>query len=243
MNSGSIRGDRIYPPGVLKVLDLVGCFPFEDPVVVVKVSGSKILEVLEHGLGKLPALEGRFPQVSNISLIYDPSREPGSRIISCKVGGEDIILDKKYTCGSRAYLVQGGDGYKALVGSEVVVDEENGILPSMIIRQYFMSLKAIGKWQRSGVFRQFFGGLKQSMTLAGELGRDDTNDGRGGIDKLNHEPATHSQEENVPGLVKKMGKKWARVAGMQNVEEGEEYTVDWTRSVAPKVEGRIQRIS
>lgn len=59
MAAGTIRGDQIYPIGVLKVLDIVGCFPFEDPVVVVKVSGAKIIEALENGLSKIPALEGR----------------------------------------------------------------------------------------------------------------------------------------------------------------------------------------
>lgn len=60
MAAGTIRGDQIYEPGVLKVLDIVSCFPFEDPVVVIKVSGSKILEALENGLSKVPALEGRL---------------------------------------------------------------------------------------------------------------------------------------------------------------------------------------
>jgi len=59
MAAGTIRGDQIYPPGVIKVIDIVSCFPFEDPVVVVKVSGAKIIEALENGLSKIPALEGK----------------------------------------------------------------------------------------------------------------------------------------------------------------------------------------
>ena len=59
VNSGSIRSDRIFPPGVLKVRDIISCFPFEDPVMVVKVSGHRILEALEHGLSRFPASEGR----------------------------------------------------------------------------------------------------------------------------------------------------------------------------------------
>lgn len=64
MAAGTIRGDQIYPKGVLKVLDIVSCFPFEDPVVVIKVSGAKIIEALENGLSKVPALEGKSVVIS-----------------------------------------------------------------------------------------------------------------------------------------------------------------------------------
>lgn len=58
MAAGTIRGDQIYPPGVLRLKDLMDCFPFEDPVVVVKVTGKAILEALENGVSSYPALEG-----------------------------------------------------------------------------------------------------------------------------------------------------------------------------------------
>lgn len=199
---------------------------------------------------------GRFPQVSNISLVFDASRIPGSRIVSCKIGGEDVIPDKKYTCASRGYMVQGGDGYKAFTvesGAEEVVDEENGILIPTIFRQYFTSLKVVGKWRTSGVFRQFYGGLKQSMIQAGQLESNVAGgDGGGGNDGGNDQSGdgggsgayqeAHKQGEQVPELVRKAGKKWARVAGLRSAPDGGEIVADWTRSVAPVVEGRIQRI-
>ena len=58
MAAGTIRGDQIYPPGVLRLKDLMNCFPFEDPVVVIKVTGKAILEALENGVSSYPALEG-----------------------------------------------------------------------------------------------------------------------------------------------------------------------------------------
>ena len=60
MAAGTIRGDQIYPPGVLRLKDLMDCFPFEDPVVVIKVTGNAILEALENGVSSYPALEGMF---------------------------------------------------------------------------------------------------------------------------------------------------------------------------------------
>ena len=58
MAAGTIRGDQIYPPGVLKLRDIVNCFPFEDPVVVMKVTGKAIWDALENGVSNYPALEG-----------------------------------------------------------------------------------------------------------------------------------------------------------------------------------------
>lgn len=38
---------------------LTSCsFPFEDPVVVIKVRGQQLLEALENGVSKYPALDG-----------------------------------------------------------------------------------------------------------------------------------------------------------------------------------------
>jgi hypothetical protein len=37
-------------------------FPFEDPVVVLKVKGKAILDALENSVSKFPALEGTPPK-------------------------------------------------------------------------------------------------------------------------------------------------------------------------------------
>lgn len=101
MAGGTVRGDQIYPPGVIKLGDIINCFPFEDPVVVIKVTGAAIVKALENGVSKVPALEGRFPQVSNINFTYDSSLPEGERILSVKVGEEDVDLEKRYTMSTR----------------------------------------------------------------------------------------------------------------------------------------------
>lgn len=58
MAAGTIRGDQVYAPGVLRLKDLLDCFPFEDPVVVIRASGKAIWDALENAVGKYPALEG-----------------------------------------------------------------------------------------------------------------------------------------------------------------------------------------
>ena len=170
MASGTIRGDQIYPPGVILLKDILNCFPFEDPVVVLRVSGLAILTALENSVSLIPALEGRFPQVSNIQLAYDPSRPPYSRILWAKINNSPLDVERRYTVATRAYIAHGKDGFTSLLAeseggtAEEVVSEENGILISMMLRQYFMSLKVLGKWARwSPSLHRHWGGIHQQL--------------------------------------------------------------------------------
>jgi len=156
MAAGTIRGDQIYPPGVLRLKDIMNCFPFEDPVVVLKLSGKAILEALENSVSLYPALEGRFPQVSNIIFTFDPQSPPGSRVKTVKVNRQPLDLDRIYTLATRGYMARGKDGYDSLLTkseggtTDEVIFEENGMLISTIIRQYFLSLKVLRKWKQFG---------------------------------------------------------------------------------------------
>ncbi|KAI1810444.1 Metallo-dependent phosphatase [Poronia punctata] len=153
MASGTIRGDQVYPPGPFLLKDILSCFPFEDPVVVIKVAGQAIWDALENSVSLYPALEGRFPQVSNIKFEYDDRKPGGSRIMSAAIGGEPIDMDRKYVLVTRGYMARGKDGYDSLLieseggKAEEIISEENGILISMMLRQYFMSLKVVGQWK------------------------------------------------------------------------------------------------
>lgn len=157
MAAGTIRGDQIYPPGVIRLKDIMNCFPFEDPCVVVIANGQAILDALENGVSTYPALEGRFPQVSNITFTFDPSLPPGKRITGeVLIGEEPIDLNKDYKLVTRGYMARGKDGFDSLLVKseggrlEEIVSDENGILISMMMRQYFMSLKTLGQWSKWG---------------------------------------------------------------------------------------------
>ncbi|KAK0736304.1 Metallo-dependent phosphatase-like protein [Apiosordaria backusii] len=156
MAAGTIRGDQIYAPGPIRVKDVTDCFPFEDPVVVIKAAGKNIWEALENGVSSYPALEGRFPQVSNIKFTFDPSLPAGSRVLSVEIGGQPLEKEKIYVMATRGYMARGKDGYNSLLiqseggDCEEVVSEENGILISAMLRQYFMALTVMHKWARWG---------------------------------------------------------------------------------------------
>ena len=174
MAAGTIRGDQIYAPGILQLKDIMKCFPFEDPVVVLKVTGQQLFEALENAVSLVPALEGRYPQVSNIVFEYDSSKPGGSRVNWVKVGGEDLNLKRLYKLATRGYMARGKDGFESLLAkseggeAEEVVSEENGVLISTILRQYFLSIKVMGRWRRwSPSLHRHWGGVHQRLEKKG----------------------------------------------------------------------------
>ncbi|EPS35478.1 hypothetical protein H072_11142 [Dactylellina haptotyla CBS 200.50] len=156
MAAGTIRGDVIYEPGIIRIKDLLDCFPFQDPCVVIKISGEKIIGALENAFSKVPALEGRFPQVSGMRVIYDPDAEPYKRVREVSIASredssiyEPIVNDKLYTMATREYMQRGKEGNEVMEDCEVLVNAESGLLMSTLLRQYFLSLKVLGSWSNA----------------------------------------------------------------------------------------------
>lgn len=176
MAAGTIRGDQVYPPGLLRIKDIMNCFPFEDPVVVLRVTGKALSEALENSVSLVPALEGRYPQVSNIIFEYNPKLPRGSRVQWIKISNEDLEVEKKYVLATRGYMARGKDGFDSLLAkseggeAEEVVSEENGVLISTVLRQYFMSLKVVGTWgKRNPSLCRHWSGVQKRLQQHGTI--------------------------------------------------------------------------
>ncbi|KAA0166837.1 hypothetical protein FNF31_01212 [Cafeteria roenbergensis] len=93
LNGGTIRANSIIGPGQFTMRDLVSLLPMQDPVVKLKVTGRQLVDALENGVSKWPALEGRFPQVSGIRFAFDPSLPPGERVLlsTVRVRGKPLL--------------------------------------------------------------------------------------------------------------------------------------------------------
>ncbi|KAL8799256.1 MAG: hypothetical protein Q9182_006023 [Xanthomendoza sp. 2 TL-2023] len=174
MAGGTIRGDQVYPPGLLRLKDIMNCFPFEDPVIVIRVRGLAIRAALENSVALVPALEGRFSQVSGIRFGYAPTLPAGARVKWVEVAGAPLDDERAYTMATRGYMGRGKDGFTSLLvrseggAAEEVVSEENGVLISMILRQYFMSLKVLRRWRRWGPgLRRHWGGVQVKLGNGG----------------------------------------------------------------------------
>ncbi|HHL21215.1 MAG TPA: bifunctional metallophosphatase/5'-nucleotidase [Aliiroseovarius sp.] len=136
-NGGGIRGDRTYDAGtVLTRRDILTELPFGNATVVTELPGSQILAAIENGVSQVERGSGRFPQVSGMAYVYDPSAPAGSRVTEITVGGAPLDMNKVYTVATNNYILGGGDGYSALGGGKVLVDAANGNLMANDVMNY-----------------------------------------------------------------------------------------------------------
>lgn len=136
-NGGGIRADRTYDAGtMLTRKDIMTELPFGNSTVVTELTGSQILAAIENGVSQVEKGAGRFPQVSGMAYVYDPSAEAGSRVTSLMVGGADIDLNAVYKLATNNYILGGGDGYSALGGGNVLINAGNGNLMANDVIEY-----------------------------------------------------------------------------------------------------------
>ena len=143
VNSGGIRGDRIYPAGPLTRRTLVALHPFGNVVCTLRVTGRTLLAALNHGVSKLPASNGAFPQVSGLTFTIDQRAAADRRAADVRVGGAPLDLAKRYTLAIPDYILKGGDGYTMFADAEVVVAPEAGDLIASAIEKYVAAKREI----------------------------------------------------------------------------------------------------
>jgi 2',3'-cyclic-nucleotide 2'-phosphodiesterase (5'-nucleotidase family) len=76
--------------------------------------------MLENGVSSMPAVNGRFPQVSGLCFTYDISAPAGSRVVSavrqaadgsCTGASIDLTAASTYKIAENDFMSSGGDGY------------------------------------------------------------------------------------------------------------------------------------
>jgi 5'-nucleotidase / UDP-sugar diphosphatase len=116
VNGGSIRSS--IPSGDVSLGQILEAIPFNNDIVIFDVTGEQLVTALENGVGKVEAVEGRFPQVAGLKFSWDPGSPPGSRVKSMDIKTENGYkpLDKSasYRMVTNTYLFTGGDGYTSL---------------------------------------------------------------------------------------------------------------------------------
>jgi len=136
-NGGGIRGDKIYPKGEITTTTITEMHPFGNSIVVVKLTGEQLKEVLERGAAALrsandprdPATigSGSFSQMAGLEITIDISKTPqqlssdnmsiavpGERVTEVLVGGEPLDMGKIYEVAVNDFIARGGDGYLTL---------------------------------------------------------------------------------------------------------------------------------
>jgi len=121
-NGGGIRGNKIYDAGTtLTRRDILTELPFGNLNILIEIDGATVLAALENGVSQVEKTAGRFPQVSGMSFMYDPSKPAGQRVHQVMVGGAPLDPAKMYKMATNDYAAGGGDGYKMLRKGKVLI--------------------------------------------------------------------------------------------------------------------------
>lgn len=116
-NGGGVRAS--IDGGAVTMGEVLTVLPFQNTIATFKMNGADIVQALENGFSKVEEVAGRFPQVAGMRITWDPSAEPGKRVVSVQVGNqtdgfEPLDMDKVYNVVTNNYMRNGGDGYKVL---------------------------------------------------------------------------------------------------------------------------------
>jgi 2',3'-cyclic-nucleotide 2'-phosphodiesterase (5'-nucleotidase family) len=87
--------------------------------------------MLENGVSQMPAVAGRFPQVSGLCFTYDISAPAGSRVTgavrqandgSCTGAPVDLTAASSYKIAENDFMAGGGDGYPVFTSRATTQD-------------------------------------------------------------------------------------------------------------------------
>lgn len=109
VNSGQIR-DSI-PAGPVDLTRVLRVLPFNSTLVTFTLLGRDLKAALENSASRLPAANGRFLQVSGLTVIYQAGAPAGSRVRTVMVGTEPLDPMARYSVVTDMFLADGGDGY------------------------------------------------------------------------------------------------------------------------------------
>ena len=133
-NGGGIRATIEGPNITRLVVDTA--LAFDNQISVVELTTDELIATMENAVSRVPAADGRFPQVAGMTLEYDPTREgisdatsleTPSRIRNLTVtrvdGSEDVVVSeyeaqgdpsRTFVLATNSFLLTGGDGYQSL---------------------------------------------------------------------------------------------------------------------------------
>lgn len=112
INGGVIRGNKKYIANTtLTRKDIATELPFRSRITRISATGEQIRQALEHGVGEVELIRGRFPHVSGMAFSFSSALRPGKRVSNITVNGKKLDLNKNYTVATSDYLANGGDGF------------------------------------------------------------------------------------------------------------------------------------
>lgn len=80
VNSGCLRANSVVSKGSFKLSLIAEILPIPENVVIKRMPGRILHQILENAVGGYPKYEGRFACVSGLKFKFDPEQEIGKRI-------------------------------------------------------------------------------------------------------------------------------------------------------------------
>jgi 2',3'-cyclic-nucleotide 2'-phosphodiesterase (5'-nucleotidase family)/predicted AlkP superfamily phosphohydrolase/phosphomutase len=162
-NSGGLRADLTcpttdnpsdfcppYAPPPFQITrgQVLTVLPFGNVVVTVRINGAELKALLENGVSSMPAVSGRYPQVSGLCFTYDIAAPAGARVTSvvrsdatgaCTTTPVDLTLGASYTIALNDFIAAGGDGYLVLTSRATTRD-----IMDQVVADYVAANSPIG---------------------------------------------------------------------------------------------------
>lgn len=141
MNSGGIRADLTCPaadnptdfcaaytspppPFAITRGKVNEVLPFGNISTVISMTGPQLKSWLENGVSRMPAIDGRFVQVSGLCFTYNIEAAAGSRVTGAVRQAEDgsctgaavDLAGGTYSIGTNEFVAAGGDSFPRIPG-------------------------------------------------------------------------------------------------------------------------------
>ncbi len=130
-NSGGLRAD--LPAGPITRGSVYDVMPFDNTIVLVKLTGAAVHRMLEDGLA-----HGRVSPQSGLRYRFDLSRPEGSRLVAATLAdGSPLDEARTYTVAVNNFMASGGDNYDTLGRAGGQVD--TGILVRDALERYLVA--------------------------------------------------------------------------------------------------------
>lgn len=136
-NGGGIR-DSITGPAIIR-LSIEAALAFDNTLSILELTGAQLIAAMENSVSRVPALDGRFPQVAGMVLEYDQTQPPleaqesvmvpsriASLVITLADGTTDTLVDnfvaqgdlaRTFVVATNSFQATGGDGYAAFAAA------------------------------------------------------------------------------------------------------------------------------
>jgi len=136
-NGGGIRSS--IPAPQMTGFTVAAALAFDNKMTAIEMTAAELLAAFENSVSRVPAADGRFPQLAGATLVFDPAR-PGqsdltesttpSRVVALTVtradGNVDVVVRdgamqgdpaRRFIVLTNDFMATGGDGYRALAAA------------------------------------------------------------------------------------------------------------------------------